>query len=192
MPTIVVPAPDAPALAVTLLPEVTIDSPAERAWVPAYAAPQGWRAGLATCDKGAASPAPTHPDELAVFGDSARIQARNIARFRFGVAMLAAHEGEPGKILNQAVSAGQRGELVDVALPQFDLRPPGHHRSGQAVVGDLTGRQERRGVEGQQAGLLAITQISGMDAASRPPARSSDDPIARERSSNVRRPGPLG
>jgi len=41
MPTIVVPAPDAPALAVTLLPEVTIDSPAERAWVPAYAAPQG-------------------------------------------------------------------------------------------------------------------------------------------------------
>jgi len=171
MPTTVVPAPDAPALAVTLLPEVTIDSPAERAWVPAYAAPQGWRAGLAACDKGAASPAPTHPDELAVFGDSARIQARNIARFRFGVAMLAAHEGEPAKILNQAVSAGQRGELVDVALPQFDLRPPGHHRSGQAVVGDLTGRQERRGVEGQQAGLLAITQISGMDAASRPPAR---------------------
>jgi len=85
--------------------------------------------------------------------------------------MLAAHEGEPGKILNQAVSAGQRGELVDVALPQFDLRHPRHHRSGQAVVGDLTGRQERRGVEGQQAGLFAITQISGMDAASRPPAR---------------------
>ena len=38
-------------------------------------------------------------------------------------------------------------------------------------AGDLTGRQERRGVEGQQAGLFAITQISGMDAASRPPAR---------------------
>ena len=101
MPTTVVPAPDAAALAVTLLPEVTTDSPAERAWVPAYAAPQGWRAGLAACDKGAASPAPTRPDELreesimadpavaraadgalgthTVFGDSARIQARNIA-----------------------------------------------------------------------------------------------------------------
>jgi hypothetical protein len=33
MPTTVVPAPDAAALAVTLLPEVTTDSPAERAWV---------------------------------------------------------------------------------------------------------------------------------------------------------------
>jgi len=41
MPTIVVPAPDVAALAVTLLSEVTIDSPAECAWVPAYAAPQG-------------------------------------------------------------------------------------------------------------------------------------------------------
>jgi len=42
---------------------------------------------------------------------------------------------------------------------------------GLRVAGDLTGRQELRGVEGQQAGLFAITQISGMDAASRPPAR---------------------
>jgi hypothetical protein len=41
MPTTVVPAPDVAALAVTLLSEVTIDSPAECAWVPAYAAPQG-------------------------------------------------------------------------------------------------------------------------------------------------------
>ena len=38
MPTTVVPAPDAAALTVTLLPEVTTDSPAERAWVLAYAA----------------------------------------------------------------------------------------------------------------------------------------------------------
>jgi len=41
-----------------------------------------------------------------LFGDSARIQARNIARFWLGVAMLAAHEGEPGKIVNQTVSLG--------------------------------------------------------------------------------------
>ena len=38
----------------------------------------------------------------------------------------------------------------------------------------------------------AIAQESGMDAASRPPARWSNNPIARERSSNVRRPGPPG
>ena len=189
MPTTVVPAPDAAALAVTLLPEVTTDSPAERAWVPAYAAPQGWRAGLAACDKGAASPAPTHPNELAVFGDSARIQARNIARFRLGVAMLAAHEGEPGKILNQTVSAGQRGELVDVALPQFDLRHPGHHRSGQAVVGDLTSRQERRGSKvSRQVSSQSPRYLGWMLLAARPHdevmirslgkgAAMSDDPV---------------
>jgi hypothetical protein len=126
---------------------------------------QAKRRQVPRLDKGAASPAPTHPDELAVFGDSTRIQARNIARFRRGVAMLAAHEGEPGKILNQTVSAAQRGELVDVTLPQFEFRHPGHHRSGQAVVGDLTGRQERRGVEGQQAGLDGINSAARAVAA---------------------------
>jgi len=60
--------------------------------------PGGARVGARICRAARlASPAPTHPDELAVFGDSARIQARNIARFQLGVAMLAAHEGEPGR-----------------------------------------------------------------------------------------------
>jgi hypothetical protein len=39
MPTTTTPAPDATALAVPSPPEVRTDSPAERAWYPAYAAP---------------------------------------------------------------------------------------------------------------------------------------------------------
>ncbi len=39
MPTTVIPTPDVVTLAEELSPEVTTDSPAERAWVPAYAAP---------------------------------------------------------------------------------------------------------------------------------------------------------
>jgi hypothetical protein len=38
----------------------------------------------------------------ATFGESMKIQARNVVRFRLGMAMLAANRGEPAEVLNQS------------------------------------------------------------------------------------------
>ncbi len=40
----------------------------------------------------------THP----TFGESMKMQGRNVVRFRLGMAMLAANRGEPSEVLNQS------------------------------------------------------------------------------------------
>ena len=61
--------------------------------------------------------------------------------------------------------SSQVGELVEVRLPDLDLRHPRHRRGREAVLDDLPGRQERGRVEEQQAdaveGHQAADEMSG-------------------------------